>query len=294
MTSDNEKNGSNFKRISIAVLMATYNRKETVVNCIESLYLSKPENWNLQIYLVDDASTDGTVQAVQKKDPNIRITHGDGNWYWAQSMYQAELSIQEPYDAILWLNDDVEVCLDSLRRVEKYFVSNPQSILVGQLRSKETESLTYGGYLKYDYHPFHFRPEYAIHELKEVDTFNGNFIFIPKSVSDIVGKIDGVFSHGYADIDYGLRARRLKIPMLLIPGFIGICNNNPDLVFKTIIQEIKWLLGRKGTPIRSQVRFLKRHGGIFWWVYIATPFLKVFFRRFLATIKIPRKRSALA
>jgi GT2 family glycosyltransferase len=108
-----------------------------------------------------------------------------------------------------------------------------------------------------------------------------------------VGKIDGVFSHGYADIDYGLRAKRLNIPVLLIPGFIGTCDNNPDLEFETIIQEIKWLLGRKGTPIRSQVRFLKRHGGIFWWAYIATPFLMVFFRRFLVTIKSPRKKSAL-
>ncbi len=247
------------------------------MTCLQSLYAAKPDHWDLKIYLVDDASTDGSNQAIIDFDPSIQIIMGDGKWFWAHSMYQAEMAIVEPYDAIMWLNDDVELDIDSLSRLDEFNSNNSNSILIGQFRSSVEEKITYGGYLKYDQHPFHFNLFYSAYNLMQVDTFNGNLVLIPKLISKKVGPIDGGFAHAYADIDYGLRAKQLGVEMLIIPGFVGTCDNNPDINFNGLAGKLTSLLSTKSLPIKSQIRFLKRHGNFTWPIYFIAPFIKLLF-----------------
>lgn len=267
--------------IKVAVLMACHNRRELTIRCLTSLYAARPEGWNLIIHLVDDGSSDGTTQAVKVFDPNIKIIQGNGNWYWAHSMYQAEMAIEEPHDAILWVNDDIQLAPSALLNIDKYFSSHPNQILVGQFKDQASQELSYGGYYKYGKRPFQFKRAYTSDELISVDTFNGNLVFIPSNVSEIVGHIDGGFAHGTADIDFGLRARRAGVSMKVIPEFAGTCDLNPVPEFKTFTSELKALLDRKTFPISSQVRFYKKHGSIFSWIFILTPFLRIFLKHSL-------------
>lgn len=255
--------------------MACHNRKYQSIQCLESLYAAKPSNWDLKIYLVDDGSTDGTSDAVQRFDPAIQIIKGNGSWYWAHSMYQAEMSINTPFDAIMWLNDDIKLNLDFLTRINSECKSNPNSIFIGQFQSSTTNDLTYGGYAKYDRHPFHFKQLHAQDELMTADTFNGNLVFISCTASKIVGPIDGEFAHSYADMDYGLRAKRLGVEMFIIPGFAGTCDNHPERDSKSLADALNLLLSTKYSPLKSQIRFLKRHGSFDWPIYLITPFIRI-------------------
>jgi GT2 family glycosyltransferase len=218
---------------------------------------------------------------VEQFDPTIQIIKGDGNWYWAHSMYQAQVAICHPYDAIMWLNDDTELSSGSLERIDGYFALTPNSILIGQFKGRENNNVTYGGYIKYDRHPFHFKQVYARDELIPCDTFNGNLVFIPYAVSDKIGKIDGGFAHAYADLDFGLRASALGIKINVVPGFVGICDTNPQPKFENLIEEIKALMSAKSSPIRSQIRFLKKHGRWNWPIYLVAPFIKRIIRQML-------------
>ena len=270
---------------TVAVLIACHNRKAKTLRCLDSLFQARPKNWVFNIYLVDDGSTDGTSEAVRNFNRDIIIIEGTGNWYWAHSMYQAEIAINKPYDAILWINDDVDLFKDSLSQINSFRIKFPDSILVGQLKESLENKISYGGYLKYDRHPFHFNRVFAENNLETIDSFNGNLVFIPKVISEIVGHIDGGFAHAYADIDFGLRARRIGIENRVIPGFIGICESNLDPEYKSLTAELKALLDTKSNPLRSQVRFLKRHGGIFWWVFIFIPFLRIFLKNMILSLK---------
>ena len=284
MSSQPQKVESFNSNLRVAVLMACHNRKNKTVQCLESLYAAKPSHWDLKIYLVDDGSTDGTSGAVEQFDPMIQIIKGNGEWYWAFSMYQAEMSIKESCDAILWLNDDTKLEIDSIERIHNQFVLNRDSVLIGQFRSSLNNTLTYGGLVKYDKHPFHFKPVYARDTLISADTFNGNLVFIPIAISKAIGPIDGEFAHAYADIDYGLRARAQGVKIGVIPGFIGICETNPQPKYRSLTEELKGLLRVKATPLKSQIRFLKRHGGIFLVVFIVTPFFRVLLLKIKASI----------
>jgi len=291
LSTPSQKAGSLDSQLRVAVLIACHNRKNRTIQSLESLYAAKPSNWDLKIYLVDDGSTDGTSEAIEQFDPAIQITKGNGSWYWAHSMHQAEMAINEPCDAILWLNDDVKLDIDSLGRIHDQFVANSESILVGQFRSSAIDSLTYGGYVKYDKHPFHFKHVYVQDQLKLADTFNGNLVFIPISVSKTVGPIDGEFAHAYADMDYGLRARSVGTKIIIIPGFVGICDTNPVTDFNSFADELTFLLSKKSSPVGSQIRFLRRHGNFTWPIYFMAPFTKVLFRSLFRFFRISKQKK---
>ena len=49
----------------IGIVICNYNKKEYVVNCIQSVLESKTDDFD--IYVVDNASTDGSVEAVREQ-----------------------------------------------------------------------------------------------------------------------------------------------------------------------------------------------------------------------------------
>ena len=66
--------------MKIAILMTCHNRRETTLRCLRGL----PSD--VEVYLVDDGSTDGTDEAVKATFPKVNVIRGTGNLYWAKGM----------------------------------------------------------------------------------------------------------------------------------------------------------------------------------------------------------------
>ena len=260
-------------KFEVAVLVATFNRSALTRRALSDLKAEAPTNWKLRVYLADDGSTDTTVSSLADLGLDIKIISGPGDWYWARSMYEAENSIDKKYDAILWMNDDIELFEGSLRKFEELRHVRPKSVLVGQFSNEGRNAISYGGLLKEGFRPMRFKLPFFLTELKTVDTFNGNLVLIPKFASEIVGKIDGKFAHAYADIDFGLRAKKLAVEMFVVPGFSGICRPNRKESLR-IWERLKRIHSPKGQPLKSQIRFLRRHGRWYWPLFLASPYLR--------------------
>ena len=97
----------------IAALYTCFNRKEKTLASLSSLDDARKNtdhDFNLDIYLTDDGSTDGTSEAVKKEFPNVNIMYGDGNLFWAEGMRTSwKKAMEKDYDGYLLLNDDVEI-----------------------------------------------------------------------------------------------------------------------------------------------------------------------------------------
>ncbi len=96
--------------LKIAILVASYNRKLKTIGFLTSL-ITQQHFGELQtdIYLLDDASTDGTADLVASTYPFIKILKGDGNLFWAGGMrmvWNYAIS-QKKYDLFFLFNDDV-------------------------------------------------------------------------------------------------------------------------------------------------------------------------------------------
>jgi len=114
----------------VIVVTAVHNRHETTKTFINNLKKQTFENWFL--LLVDDGSTDGTSQMVEKSVKNHKILNGDGNLWWAgalQMAYNWIVNNSNDDDIIYIANDDIEIPFDFIETALKILSNNPLSLL---------------------------------------------------------------------------------------------------------------------------------------------------------------------
>lgn len=264
------------KSVQLVVLMTCHNRVERTLACLRSLENQTTNDVRIKVVLVDDGSTDGTAQRVAQEFPDSEIVTGLGDLHWAGGMAVAErVAVSRDYDFLLWLNDDVCLNEHALANLLAEAARIPGSIIVGAVVDPETDRPSYGALKRMGGHPMRFTlvpPGTA----DRVAAFNGNVVLIPRSARKSIGPIDGVFAHAYADLDYGLRARRAGVSLTQSSDFVASCvrNHGPAMPPRMID---RWRLSQVPTyqPWRSQVRYLRRHGGILWPAYLAVGYARM-------------------
>ena len=210
----------------IAVLITCHNRRNKTLSCLKSLYnISLPQDYEINVFLVDDGSTDGTSEAVKSEFPIVNLIQGTGDLYWNRGMHLAWKTAVEnyKYDFYLWLNDDVILFNNSLETLLQTSDEYKDAIIAGSMCAKDIKTLTYGAYNK----------EHRLIEptevVQECTKINGNVVLIPDSVFNVVGNLNPKYPHTIGDYDYSLRASKYGFRSFITPGFIGICEANPSL-----------------------------------------------------------------
>ncbi len=190
------------------------------------------DNICLRIYLVDDASTDGTSEAVIAKFPEVEILQGDGGLYWCGGTRLAwDKAMKYTNDFYLWLNDDTILfpkALYSIFNAIKKVGSESagKGIFVGSTKNKEGQ-LNYGGNVSISkLRRLAFVKVWSETAVIECDAINGNCVLVSEAVAHVIGNIDRKFIHGMGDFDYSLRAKKYGFKNYVVPGFIGYCPDN--------------------------------------------------------------------
>jgi GT2 family glycosyltransferase len=280
----------------LAFIAACHNRRELTLKAAEQVFVSADTaGVDCALTVFDDGSSDGTSESLRVLDGRISIIRGDGSAFWAKSMAAAEdqaiaASASRPSDYIVWVNDDVDFDQDFVERILASAEKHPSAVIVGATREPGAERTSYSGLVRTGVHPLHFRriepdPRSAL----PVDTFNGNLVLVPFAVARALGGVDGFFSHGLADIDYGLRCGRAGVQVLLAPGTYGECARNPPGVRSTITNDWKLFRSPKGGGNFLSLRhILRKSDPLTWWLFIAVTYTKWFVVRASADFK-PRK-----
>lgn len=261
--------------IRIAVAMTCFNRRETTLRCLRSLLAQHDGQVEFVIYLVDDASTDGTAAAIRLEFPQVHVIAGTGRLFWGGGMHRALCeALRHPADFILWLNDDVALhpgaialSLNAYRRTAD---TNPHQIMAGATTDPETGAITYSGFRRsHSRDPSKLRrvdpdPERLLH----CDTMNGNFVLMPRALAEHLGAIDPAFVHQLGDLDYGYRARAIGAGIRLLSFPVGTCAANPrEMPFRkpglNLLQRWRAIAGPLGLPLRPWSTFMWRHGGTY-------------------------------
>ena len=249
--------------LHITALLACHNRRAATVRCLQSLFRTSVPGVRLDAVLVDDGSSDGTAVAVRELGLPVEVVIGPGDWFWARAMAEAERTAEraDP-DAVLWLNDDVELSPTALLAIVHGLRHRPDSVLVGGLVAPDRPKLTYTG----------FRWGTAVDEVhrirpdgtyRQVEGFHGNVVAVPRSVRRLVGPIDGTWPHNFGDLDYARRLAANRVPALLLPHIVGTCRGHvvayldPD---RSAPRRLVAALGRKCWPVRANWRYHHRHG----------------------------------
>lgn len=267
-------------------LVVCRNRRATTLSALDRLR-RQTVSADVSIAVFDDASDDGTPEAIAQSYPDVKIIHGDGNAFWNGGLHQLWSTVHKtPVDAFLWLNDDTILDNDALFRLTEAWkemqanTGDERFILVGATRGTRGE-VSYGGFDVVP-SPFAFRLVSAPpHDtaLRLVKTFNGNIVLVSRDVVKSVGLNDPGFFHNLGDIDYGLRAQQAGIPIALLPGTLGLCAPNetktkygygsPHL---SVFEQWRKVSSHHGLPPRSWWRFTRRHSGSRWLLHFLLPY----------------------
>jgi len=265
----------------LTVLIACHNRKNLTERALQQVLDYGRQYFNFEFVIVDDGSTDGTSDMLEEfqkancKDYAISIIRGNGDWYWSKSMQIAQLNATQQSCALLWLNDDVDLYEDSFAKLKIYSDTYPNDVLVGQCYDPIRKTASFGGFLNRSTNPLKLIRQTAIESIMPVDTFCGNFVYIPSQVRLLIGTVDGEFEHGHGDLDYGYRVTKAGKKAYCFPGYVGECSKDDEPKLSNRRQAFAYWNSKKKSPMRSQIKFFKRHGGLFWPVWFVTPYLRL-------------------
>lgn len=267
---------------SIAVLMTCFNRKEKTLGALNALlnnYL--PQGYAMEVYLVDDGSSDGTSQAIIEQFPSVILIKGNGQLYWNGGMicaWEKAYSLKS-HDFYLWLNDDTILCKTAIScMIGDSEMEYHHSIICGTTVSPhDSGKITYGGYIN--------GHKIIIPQGMRVlcNYFNGNCVLIPESVFNSIGYLDRRFRHALGDFDYGLRAGKAGVKSVVASQIVGICEEHNDLPGwcnrKTPLKKrLKLLYSPLGNHPFEAFVYEKRHHGILIAVFhLLTNHMRAFF-----------------
>ncbi|MDD2314968.1 MAG: glycosyltransferase family 2 protein [Proteiniphilum sp.] len=274
---------------NVAVLLTCHNRKAKTIACLESLYQADiPPAYHIDVYLTDDGSTDGTSEAVSKQFPGIHIIKGDGNLFWAGGMRLAWKTAIEgkSFDSYLLLNDDVTLHRNfmlNLLETEAHSLAETgkSGIYSGATIDDITSQVTYGGsVIKQNHFLLSMQKLHPGSYPQRCDLVNANVLWVSGEVVKRIGIFDERYTHGIADYDYSMRAKKKHIPIWLASGVCGICNHDHEKNWKTGIplkKRISWMKSPKGLAYSEYMFYVKRHFPLYFPYSFIMIWMKVFF-----------------
>ncbi|GAB5464976.1 MAG: glycosyltransferase family 2 protein [Candidatus Kapaibacteriales bacterium] len=110
------------------LIIISYNTAELTLQCIESAYKYGGID-ELEICVVDNASTDDTIESIRNKFPNVRIVENPENYGYAKACNIGAFSSEA--DFIVLSNSDIIFKQDSLLNLVKRLTEDERLGIVG-------------------------------------------------------------------------------------------------------------------------------------------------------------------
>ena len=211
--------------MNLSIIIVNYNVRQFLDNALSSVKRAL-EGIGGEVFVVDNASDDGSAEMVRTKYPGVRLIAGKENVGFARANNIALREAQGEY--LLLLNPDTIVQEDTFQVMLDFFGSHPEAGLAGcrvlnpdgsfQLpcrRSFPTPwvafSKTFGLSALFPrsrwfgrYNLTYRSPE----ETCEVDAVSGSFMMFRRSAYDRIGGLDEMFFMYGEDLDYCYRVRK--------------------------------------------------------------------------------------
>ncbi len=209
----------------IAVVLS-WNRREDTLACLRSLAVaSEPA---LGTILVDNASSDGTVEAVTAEFPEVELLVNEANLGFAEgNNVGIRRALELGAEWVLILNNDVEVDPGFLGALLEEAGRRPDAAALSPLIlfGPPSETIWFAG-ARYDprkgyngrQRGYGEQADSRFGEVWETERICGAAMLVPRAVFEEVGVFDtGLFAY-YEDTDWSLRARAAGHRLYVVPA----------------------------------------------------------------------------
>ena len=198
-------------RGEVAVLVLCFNDSKWLHRCLTSVLATKDEHFS--VYVIDNASVDGSVDLVKSNFPQVRVVKNTRNLGFAAGNNEGiRVALGNGADFIVLLNTDTWVEEDWLTELRKPFAADPSiGVVTAMIKNYESEEfdknfsqiLASTPEFIQDAWDGRVRPWY------HTDTGSGAALMARRSFYEDVGVIDPVFFMYFEEIDLIRRGRYL-------------------------------------------------------------------------------------
>ena len=184
----------------VSIIIINYNGKSYLEKCLESIKKIKYDN--LEIIVVDNNSTDGTMEFLAQNYPSIITLKLDKNYGFAKPNNVAAKIAKG--DFLLFLNNDTEVTPNFLTELVQVLVGNNQIGICQSLLLKPNGEIDSSGDF-IDTIGVVYNSKEPIDKIREISSARGASMIIRKELFLDLGGFDEQFFVSFEDVDLGWR-----------------------------------------------------------------------------------------
>ena len=275
-------------KLYASVVVSAYNRLDALKMCLTALLHQTIESSKYEIILVDDCSTDGTkdyLNKIKNTETNIKYIRHEVNQGLASARNSGIRSAGGEY--IIFLDGDIVPEPDFIEKMLFYHAQYPDEkiVVIGNLRFYKniTDKNNIAYFAQSRYLGFRTKKEMAKIDYSNLSPryFAGGIASLPYSTVMEVGLFDSTFKYyGGEDTDYGIRLGNLGVRLIFGASVIAYHN---DPVFLEKYKNKRIEAAREGFKI-----MLKKHPGCYdnTWIGLLVPINKREDSIFLIFLKI--------
>lgn len=215
--------------MDLSIVIVNWNTRELLLKCLTSIYETIHDLY-FEVWLVDNASTDGSVAAAEEKFPKIKVIQNSHNLGFAAANNRAFERMEGRY--ALLVNTDVIVTEGAVQELFHFMENNAEAGMVcGQLLNLDGTKqnsianlpspwllLTNETLLRILF-PKAYPSKLRQYESPiEVESCIGACLMVRKKAMDAVGLLDERFFFFFEETDWAFRMRRAGWKVFFIPG----------------------------------------------------------------------------
>ncbi len=296
------------ERAQVSVGIVSWNVRDDLLTCLESLQ-GAAADLRVETIVVDNASVDGTVDAVRARFPQVRLIANEDNRGFAGGSNQALAAATGEF--LLLLNPDTIVPPGALAELHRFAQNHPEAGIIGP------KLINLDGTLQHSCRHFptpmaalfrhtvlgrlfprnRWSARYVMADWdhvnpREVDWVSGAAMLIRRALYEQIGPLDEGFFWGSEDVDYCFRAHRAgsKVcytPQPAIVHRVGASTNQVPIRTFVRFHRSMYRLYRKhfarnglGTALIALGVVLRAGLVIAWWyaqqtrAWLTTPFVR--------------------
>ncbi|MHC1705525.1 MAG: glycosyltransferase [Tenuifilaceae bacterium] len=281
--------------MNLSVVIVNYNVKYFLEQCLISVFKSG-KDIEMEVFVVDNASTDGSCQMVKQRFPEVKLIENSKNVGFSAANNQAIRIANGNF--VLLLNPDTVVEEDTFIKCIQFMADHPNAgsmtvkmidgkgrYLPESKRALPTPMVSFFkifGFTKLFPHSKIFARYYLGHldqnKTNKIEILPGAYMFIRKEVLDNIGLLDESFFMYGEDIDLSYRILKAGFENYYFPE-TRIIHYKGESTKKGSINYV--LLFYKAMLLFAQKHFTHKNARL----YMIVVFLAIYVRAFLSILK---------
>lgn len=235
-----------------------------------SLLSPDPGLLTTEIFVVDNASTDGSPEMVAKRFPWVRLIRNRENVGFARANNQAIALAQGRY--VLLLNSDAQLTPGALEAMIGCLDADPQAGIAGvcQVYPDGRRQFCYGRFptlwrearTLFGLHRWDLTPFDTLRAPRQVDWVSGACLMARRAMLDQIGLLDESFFMFGEEVDLCLRATQAGWKVLLVPAApiihaqAGSTGKTPERILRLYRGKLRYANKHLGATATKGLRLL--------------------------------------